>query len=144
MAHSCFVLSLMCSTDWLSFLTSLQMLLTLLAGFAMLTDKNETYDSGTMDQILVVVNSVSFVVLFFSIVALHPKVRICMNKYCGGGGEDGDKSNTTKVVPLTDGELGTSTGRSKEVESSKSVKSWGREGHTNNNKAEKSKAWEEF
>ena len=118
------------------------MLLTLLIGFAMLTDNNETYDSETMDQVLVVINSVSFVVLFFSIVALHPKVRICMNKYCGGGDDCDDKSNT-KVVPLKNGELGTSTGRSKEVELSKSVKSWGREGHTNNN-AEKSKAWEEF
>ena len=92
------------------------MLLTLLAGFAMLTDKNETYDIETMGQVLVVINSVSLIVLFLSIIALHPKVRICMNKTCGGG-DDVDAEITplqnVKVMPQ------------QEADAQKELRSWG-------------------
>ena len=94
------------------------MLLTLLAGFAMLTDRNETYDTETMGQVLVVINSVSLIVLFLSIIALHPKVRICMNKTCGGGDADDVDAEITplqnvKVMPQ------------QEADAQKELRSWG-------------------
>ena len=94
------------------------MLLTLLAGFAMLTDKNETYDIETMGQVLVVINSVSLIVLLLSIIALHPKVRICMNKTCGGGD---DKNNNDQVTPLQNVKVMPQ----QEADAQKELRSWG-------------------
>ena len=66
--------------DWLSFLTSLQLMLTLLVGFALMSDdpKDPDYDStdwGTLDVVLILINSVAFVALLCSIIMLHPKIR---------------------------------------------------------------------
>jgi hypothetical protein len=72
--------------DWLSFTTSLQMLLTLIGGLLIKTDNpvNPSYDPGVMGTLLVVINSVGLVALAFSIVAMHPNVRACLNN--GGRG----------------------------------------------------------
>jgi hypothetical protein len=63
--------------DYLSFLCSLQMLLTLLGGLLIKTDnpQDPTYDSGLMGPLLVVINSLSFFALALSLAILHPKVR---------------------------------------------------------------------
>jgi hypothetical protein len=62
--------------DWMSFLTSLQLMLTLLIGFAMMEDQSGgEYNRETMDALLIVINSAAFVALFVSIVLLHPKLR---------------------------------------------------------------------
>merc|ERR1712166_303922 len=68
--------------DYLSFLTSFQMLLTLLGGLLIKTDNplDPTYDSNMVGLVLVVVNSFGFIALAFSLMALHPKVRACLNK----------------------------------------------------------------
>mgnify|MGYP006103123523 CR=1 FL=1 len=84
----------------------------------MLTDKNETYDIETMGQVLVVINSVSLIVLFLSIIALHPKVRICMNKTCGGGDDD---NNNDPVTPLQNVKVMPQ----QEADSLKELRMWG-------------------
>ena len=89
----------------------------------MLTDKNETYDIETMGQVLVVINSVSLIVLFLSIIALHPKVRICMNKTCGGG-DDGD----AEVTPMQNVQVMPQ----READAQKELRSWG-EGRADGN-----------
>ena len=62
--------------DWMSFLTSLQLMLTLLIGFAMMEDQSGgEYNRETMDALLIVINSAAFFALFVSIVLLHPKLR---------------------------------------------------------------------
>merc|ERR1712072_1088566 len=67
--------------DWLSFLTSMQMLLTLLGGLLLLTDYPDkpVYPSHVMGGIMVFINSLSFVALAMSLIGLHPKVRKCIN-----------------------------------------------------------------
>ena len=95
--------------DFLAFLTSLQMLLTLLGGLLIKTDNpaDPTYDKNMMGVILIFINSVGFFVLAMSLVSLHPKVRACLNskqkKKKKGFNEQVSKGNTTKVVPLTRG-----------------------------------------
>ena len=77
--------------DYLSFLTSCQMFLTLLGGLLIMTDDSTkpTYDPNFMGITMVVVNGVGFVALIFSLLALHPKCRKRLN----------GKNMTTKVVP---------------------------------------------
>ena len=81
--------------DWLSFLTSFQMLLTLLGGLLLFTDNpsNPSYDSANMGLGLMVINSFAFVALFVSILMLTPCCRKKINKLGGDGG------NSTKVLP---------------------------------------------
>ena len=85
--------------DWLAFLTSFQMLLTLLGGLLLMTDDptSKTYPTETMGTMLVAINLFGFVALLASLIALHPKIRKCLNKT----GEETESSNTSsKVVPV--------------------------------------------
>ena len=70
------------SDDWLSFLTSSQMFLTLLGGLLVMTDVPgaPTYDPNFMGTTLLVINSFGFFALMFSLVLLHPKWRSKMNE----------------------------------------------------------------
>ena len=85
--------------DWLSFMTSLQMMLTLLAGFALLTDNKDgagkEYDSVSVGSVLVVINSFALVFLVVSVFALIPCIRTKINR-CGSGKKG---SYPTKVIP---------------------------------------------
>ena len=88
--------------DWMSFLTSLQLMLTLLIGFAMMDDRKKgDYDRGIMDALLIIINSAAFVALFVSIVLLHPKLR----KYFASQEESTSKqiqatgASSTKIRP---------------------------------------------
>merc|ERR1711865_1192030 len=67
--------------DWLAFLTSMQMLLTLLGGLLIMTDDptKPTYDSTFMGVTMVVVNSFGFFALLISLIMLHPKCRKRIN-----------------------------------------------------------------
>jgi hypothetical protein len=117
--------------DYLAFLTSLQMLLTLLGGLLIKTDNPDdpTYDKNMMGVILIAVNSFGFFALALSLLSLHPKVRVraCLNsvskkKKMKGkekAGESGEREvatneqmvvNSTKVVPMDE---------------SSNVRSWG-------------------
>ena len=82
--------------DWLAFLTSFQMLLTLLGGLLLMTDdpNNKTYPTAIMGVLLVAINLFGFVALMASLVALHPKCRKKLNR--------GATENTTssKVLPV--------------------------------------------
>jgi len=86
--------------DWLAFLTSFQMLLTLLGGLLLMTDDptSKTYPTETMGTMLVAINLFGFVALLASLIALHPKIRKCLNK----AGEETESSNinSSKVVPI--------------------------------------------
>ena len=85
--------------DWLSFLMSLQMFATLLGGLLLMTDDpvSPTYDPTFMGATMVVVNSFGFLALVLSLVALHPKVRTCINTKFD---ENHHHSNSlTKVCP---------------------------------------------
>ena len=91
--------------DWLAFLTSFQMLLTLLGGLLLMTDDptSKTYPTETMGTMLVAINLFGFVALLASLIALHPKIRKCLNKV----GEETESSHTnssngemTKVTPI--------------------------------------------
>ena len=87
--------------DYLSFLTSFQMLLTLLGGLLIKTDNpsDPTYDSSMVGLVLVVVNSFGFVALAFSLIALHPKVRACLNK--SPKSRSGGIATRTQVMPIS-------------------------------------------
>jgi hypothetical protein len=77
--------------DWLAFLTSLQMLITLFAALLMYSDADikmpllsadgsvEDRDFNSMGVLLVIVNSVGIVALVVSLITMHPKVRQCIN-----------------------------------------------------------------
>ena len=67
--------------DWLSFLTSLQMFLTLIAGLLIKTDNpsNPTYESKSTGVILIALNSLGMVALFLSILGMIPCVRRKIN-----------------------------------------------------------------
>ena len=72
--------------DWLSFLTNLQLLLTLLAGFALITkDSKASQMTPTqvshLDSVLVAINSLALIALLLSIIGLHPKVRRWMEEH---------------------------------------------------------------
>ena len=114
--------------DWLSFLTSLQMLLTLLGGLLLMTDDptKPTYDSNFMGMTLVVVNSLGFLALFVSLVSLHPKVRKCMGSQddvVGGGGK-----GLVKVTPVGNVEEMEANDQSKEdtgsTDTGNTLKEW--------------------
>ena len=82
--------------DWLSFMTSFQLLITLLGGLLLFTDDpdpaNQTYDSEIMGMVLIGVNLIAFVALFVSLVLLCP----CIRRRC----EKKETATTlTKVVP---------------------------------------------
>ena len=87
--------------DYLSFLTSFQMLLTLLGGLLIKTDNpsDPTYDSSMVGLVLVVVNSFGFVALAFSLIALHPKVRACLNR--SPKSKSGGIATRTQVIPIS-------------------------------------------
>ena len=110
--------------DWLSFLTSLQMLLTLLGGFALLTDSGstKTYNRDTFGHVLVMINCTSLIVLLLSIVALHPRVRACMLK-CSSD-EETKAINNVKVTPEQN-ETDTSNSSTDLNNSSTDLRSWG-------------------
>jgi len=80
--------------DWLAFLTSMQMLLTLLGGLLLMTDDptKPTYDSTFMGVTMVVVNSFGFFALLISLIMLHPKCRKRIN-----GKQINTKTNRSKV-----------------------------------------------
>jgi hypothetical protein len=109
--------------DMLSFLTSLQMMLTLLGGFALLTDNKNEYDRDTFGTALVAINFVAVIFLLISCIALIPAVRSRLNK-CGGGGKENGKgdggqregkeqASMTKVAPVSEIELNVVVGVNK-------------------------------
>ena len=65
--------------DWLSFMTSFQLLITLLGGLLLFTDDpdpaQKTYDSEIMGVVLIGVNLIAFVALLVSLVLLCPCIR---------------------------------------------------------------------
>ena len=114
--------------DYLSFLTSGQMCLTLLGGLLLMTDNptSPTYGSDMMGTILIVINSFGFVALILSLFALHPKIRACLNKRGTNiGRKNANKKNwkkknmNSKVAPsLVD--------ENKRKEEDADLKSWGK------------------
>jgi hypothetical protein len=96
--------------DYLSFLTSCQMFLTLLGGLLIMTDDptQPTYDASFMGITMVAVNTVGFVALVVSLLALHPRCRRKLNgkqkmksgKRTKSAASESSKLNTTKVVPV--------------------------------------------
>ena len=107
--------------DMLAFLTSVQMMLTLLGGLLLMTDNptDPTYDPNFMGVTLVVINAFGFVALMFGLVALHPAVRRRINNFGAPKkkepekGDDGgsDTGSSTKIVPVknTEEEAGATT-----------------------------------
>jgi hypothetical protein len=93
--------------DFLSFMTSCQMFFTLLGGLLLMTDNptSITYDANFMGVALVAINSVGFLALLFSLIALHPKCRKRLN---GTKNEEGEEvfggRNKTKVTPIESAE----------------------------------------
>jgi len=95
--------------DYLSFLTSCQMFLTLQGGLLILTDNPTapTYDVHFMGDALCVINGVGFVALVASLMMLLPQCRKKMNgkqtlqrkRKRKRGGESGSSRNSSKVVP---------------------------------------------
>ena len=87
--------------DYLSFLTSFQMLLTLLGGLLIKTDNpgDPTYDADVMGVILIVINSFGFIALALSLMALHPKVRACLNNRSKSKGKS--EVTSTQVMPIS-------------------------------------------
>ena len=88
--------------DYLSFLTSFQMLLTLLGGLLIKTDNpaDPTYDAGMVGMVLIVVNSFGFIALALSLIALHPKVRACLNN-CSKSKVARSDVSQTQVMPIS-------------------------------------------
>ena len=96
--------------DYLSFLTSFQMLLTLLGGLLIKTDNPDdpTYDVGMVGVVLIIVNSFGFIALAFSLLALHPKVRACLNNLSKPKVVASDVSST-QVMPISNTKNGDDT-----------------------------------
>ncbi len=92
--------------DWLSFLTSFQMLMTLLGGLIlkmqMSASADAKFDTEAIGILLIVINCMGFLALAISIVALHPKVRKCINNCSKNKDEDKSEAgeSSTKVVPI--------------------------------------------
>ena len=91
--------------DWLSFLTSFQMLITLLGGLLMTMDTTEavsrTYtDPDSMGSLLVFVNSLGFIAFVISLMLLHPKVRERVDAYFERK-DEAKSDGLTKVKPDT-------------------------------------------
>jgi hypothetical protein len=91
--------------DLLSFLVSLQMIITLLSALLLKTDKDndKTYDPDMMGAGLVLINMMGLLVLVASIVALHPKVRAWINARGDHGA--GTKVAPTETAPPTETEV---------------------------------------
>ena len=85
--------------DELSFLGSLQMLLTLLLGLLLKTDDptNPTYDHQFMGVVLVLLNVLPFLALASSLALLHPKVRERINA-CSDGIKSSDGKEKEREV----------------------------------------------
>ena len=96
--------------DYLSFLTSFQMLLTLLGGLLIKTDNPDdpTYDVGMVGVVLIIVNSFGLIALAFSLLALHPKVRACLNNLSKPKVVASDVSST-QVMPISNTKNGDDT-----------------------------------
>jgi len=88
--------------DWLAFLTSMQMLLTLLGGLLIMMDDptKPTYDPTFMGVTMIVVNSFGFFALLISLIMLHPKMRKKCNKVEQNVDDRNLSSGTTKVTPM--------------------------------------------
>ena len=80
--------------DWLAFLTSLQLFVTLFGGM-LLSTTNSEWNEGGMGTFLVVINSFGFICMLLSIIAMHPRIRKCIN----GKSDDGGGGGETKVYP---------------------------------------------
>ena len=97
------------SDDWLAFLTSMQMLLTLLGGLLLMTDNSSepTYDPQFMGTTMIIVNSFGFIALAVSLCLLHPKCRKRCNKVDPNEEDiekekvDATEGSRTKVTPVT-------------------------------------------
>jgi len=89
--------------DMLSFMTSLQMMLTLMGGFALLTDNDNEYDRDTFGTALVAINCFAIMFLLLSSIALIPAVRSRLNKCARGIGKDGENEENLKpdINPTT-------------------------------------------
>ncbi len=92
--------------DYLAFLTSLQMLMTLLGGLLIKTDNpaDPTYDGPFLEAALVAINCMGFIALALSLALLSPKCR----ERSGAPGRDdiaaGAGGGTrTKVSPVAGG-----------------------------------------
>ena len=89
--------------DWLSFLTSFQMMITLLGGLIMVMDETPVESRGftdpdNMGALLVFINSIGFFAFAFSLILLHPSVRNRVNMLSATDGET-KRDNLTKVKP---------------------------------------------
>ena len=94
--------------DWLAFLTSMQMLLTLLGGLLIMMDDptKPTYDATFMGVTMIVVNSFGFFALLISLIMLHPKCRKKINgKKVMSMAERKRKMDSTKVAPKYEEEM---------------------------------------
>ena len=100
--------------DWLSFLTSFQMLITLLFGLLLQmqalgaqqqSSVGVEYDPSSMGSLLIFINSLGFFALAFSLSLLHPKVRNLVNNLRKAGekkkkeDEKQARKSTKKIVP---------------------------------------------
>lgn len=90
--------------DFLSFLTSGQLLLTLLGGLLLYTDdpSDPSYDSESMGRAMIGINLLAFVALFVSILFLVPCIRRKLNRNdTNENNNDNNNNNSpTKVQPI--------------------------------------------
>ena len=107
--------------DYLSFLTSFQMLLTLLGGLLIKTDDptKPTYDAKFMGIAMIVVNSFGFFALVMSLVALHPKCRKKLNGKSQASRMKTRQLDGTKVAPV-----GTNNVSTVEEEEKRGLRTW--------------------
>ena len=93
--------------DWLAFLTSFQMFLTLFGGLLLVMNSptSPQFESDGMGTFMVAINSFAFVFFFLSLLGLIPCVRKRINDY-GKKTNDGSGGGETKVYPAdADGEV---------------------------------------
>ena len=117
--------------DWLAFLTSMQMLLTLLGGLLIMTDDSTkpTYDSTFMGVTMVVVNSFGFFALLISLIMLHPKCRKRIN-----GKQINTKTNRSKVRVTPNSTTTTKPSLIMQQDELDALKSWGMDDTKTNKK----------
>jgi hypothetical protein len=86
--------------DWASFITSLTITLTLLAGFTLMSDDsaNPSFDAAVFEVILIALFGTCFALEMGIMIIVDWGLGECMAEKCGGKKEDGDAS--TKVVPI--------------------------------------------
>ena len=113
--------------DWLAFLTSMQMLSTLLGGLLIMMDDptKPTYDPTFMGVTMIVVNSFGFFALLISLIMLHPKMRKKCNKVEQNVDDRNLSSGTTKVTPMRHRDV--KIVDEEEEEQNRALKSWGKE-----------------